>query len=144
MTCSNSKYSSNASDPVFFTPLTVDQAIKGLSLKSQNGSSASLVWEAVEGVDGYIVSYSYPENQFMGSKFTQNISTSHIESKLSCILEYRIFVHAVEEIWDFLVLVSFLIFFFYQFLYIKFNNVFFNLICWWTWNFLYVTSFVIF
>lgn len=76
----NDKYISNRSNEVHYSISYVDYKLK---VKEDNSSlsTVTLSWDAVEGVDGYIISHDRPENEYLTGNITTNTSESSIQGK---------------------------------------------------------------
>ncbi|XP_045625309.2 sortilin-related receptor isoform X2 [Procambarus clarkii] len=79
VTVTNEVFTSEPSETIEFVREPFENATVQVCTVSSTTTSASLTWDPVPGVDGYIISHSRPENEYLSGKITNKTSDTRIE-----------------------------------------------------------------
>lgn len=96
VTMENDKHISPRSNEVQYSISHVDYKVK-VKVDNRTSSTVTLSWDAVKGVDGYIISHDRPENKYLTGNVTTNTSESSTQVLgLAPGLTYTFWVRSYE------------------------------------------------
>lgn len=97
VTAANTAYASSESESVEYIRKSVNSLVNW-RVVSANSSAATLEWHPIDGVEGYVVSHSRPENDYLLGEVLTNTTDTHITvTNLAPSLKYMFKVRAAKN-----------------------------------------------